>query len=212
MTTDETPVLRIGALAKRTGLSVRTLRHYDELGLLEPAERTFAGHRLYSSAEVRRLYRIVALRRLGLGLAEIAALLDRDDADPLSVVREHVAELERRIRLEQELRDRLERIAAALDRMHEPSVTDYLDAIEGMTMIERHYTPEQLDYLARRRTEVGEEAIREVEDEWPRLYAEMRAEMQRGAGVTEPRVQELAARMRELVGMFHGGDEGSSRP
>lgn len=59
---------KVGELAAETGLTVRTLHHWDELGLLTPSERTGAGYRLYSDADVRRLYRIVALRGLGLSL------------------------------------------------------------------------------------------------------------------------------------------------
>src|SRR5579875_3012637 len=78
---------RIGQLATASGLSVRALRHYDELGLLVPAERTGSGYRMYSAVEVQRLYRITALRRLGLGLEAIAAALDGDAADLASVIR-----------------------------------------------------------------------------------------------------------------------------
>ncbi|MGH2907848.1 MAG: MerR family transcriptional regulator, partial [Solirubrobacteraceae bacterium] len=67
MDDNDTRSWRIGELAAASGLSVRALRHYDELGLLTPSERTDSGYRLYSETEVRRLYRIVALRRLGLG-------------------------------------------------------------------------------------------------------------------------------------------------
>jgi MerR family transcriptional regulator, thiopeptide resistance regulator len=72
--------LRIGGVARATGLTVRALRHYDEIGLLRPSERTQAGHRLYGGDDVRHLYRIVALRRLGLGLDAVAACLARDGA------------------------------------------------------------------------------------------------------------------------------------
>jgi hypothetical protein len=52
----------VGHLARATGLTVRTLHHWDEIGLLRPAERSGAGHRRYSAEDVERLYRIVALR------------------------------------------------------------------------------------------------------------------------------------------------------
>jgi DNA-binding transcriptional MerR regulator len=59
---------RVGELAAAAGVTVRALHHYDGIGLLVPAERTAPGHRLYGEGDVRRLYRIVALRDLGLGL------------------------------------------------------------------------------------------------------------------------------------------------
>lgn len=72
-------VLLVGQLAAQTGLTVRTLHHYDRLGLLRPSARTPAGYRCYSAADVERLYRIRALRALGLPLAEIAAVLAGGD-------------------------------------------------------------------------------------------------------------------------------------
>jgi hypothetical protein len=77
-----------------------------------------------------------------------------------------------------------------------------------MVMIEKHYTPEQLEYLADRREALGEEAIEEVQQEWPRLIAAVEAEIAKGADPADPEPQRLAARWRELVAMFHGGNEG----
>ena len=73
-------LLRVGELAQRTGLTIRTLHHYDELGLLRPARRSTTvsgpGYRLYGPAEVERLTQILLLRRLGLPLEEIGGRLD----------------------------------------------------------------------------------------------------------------------------------------
>ena len=63
----------VGALAARTGLTVRTLHHYDTIGLLSPSGRTEAGYRLYSETDVRRLEHIVVLRSLGVSLPEISS-------------------------------------------------------------------------------------------------------------------------------------------
>ena len=76
------PVWKIGELARRTGLTVRTLHHYDEIGLLSPAERSDGGHRVYDEADVQRLYRIVSLRSLGFPLDAIAQALDSQAFDP----------------------------------------------------------------------------------------------------------------------------------
>lgn len=86
---------RVGQLAAATGLTVRALHHYDKLGLLVPAERTAAGHRLYVEEDVRRLYRIVALRELGLPLGEIAAVLDRGEPELTEIVRRQLERVER---------------------------------------------------------------------------------------------------------------------
>jgi DNA-binding transcriptional MerR regulator len=66
------PRWRIGQVSARTGLTARTLRYYEELGLLKPSERLVSGHRVYASDDLRRLYRISLLRQLGLPLSDIA--------------------------------------------------------------------------------------------------------------------------------------------
>ena len=75
-------VWKIGELARRTGLTVRTLHHYDEIGLLSPAQRSDGGHRVYDEADVQRLYRIVSLRSLGFPLDAIAQALDSQALRP----------------------------------------------------------------------------------------------------------------------------------
>ena len=69
--------LKVGELAKRTGLTVRTLHHYDEIGLLRPSLRTEAGHRLYTTVDVARLQQVLSLRQLGFGLEEVRDCLGR---------------------------------------------------------------------------------------------------------------------------------------
>ena len=70
---------KVGELARRTGLSVRTLHYYDEIGLLSPSQRTDGNHRLYDAVDVVRLQKIKSLRALGFSLREIRESLDRPD-------------------------------------------------------------------------------------------------------------------------------------
>jgi DNA-binding transcriptional MerR regulator len=199
---------RIGEVARATGVTVRTLRHYDALGLLVPSERTGAGYRLYAEADLQRLYRILALRRMGFGLDAIAATLDGDGDDPRPAVRRHLAHLEEQVRLAELLRARLTRILDVLDRAEGPSGAMFTDAIEVMTTMERYYTPEQLEQLERRRQALGPEGMERVQREWADLYAEL--ERHRAAG-TDPgasEVQALVRRSRELIEQFTGGDPG----
>ena len=73
--------LTVGQVAEQYGVTVRTLHHYDEIGLLVPSERTSAGYRLYSAKDIARLQHVVVYRRLGFALEEIALLLDDASAD-----------------------------------------------------------------------------------------------------------------------------------
>jgi MerR family transcriptional regulator, thiopeptide resistance regulator len=199
---------RIGEVAAATGVTVRTLRHYDALGLLVPSERTSAGYRLYSDADLRRLYRILALRRMGFGLDDVATALDRDGDDPRPVLHRHLARLDAQVRMAARLRDRLTRILDLLDAAEEPSGDMFIEAIEAMTMMERYYTPEQLEQLEQRRRDLGPEAIERVQQEWGELYAELERHRAAGTDPAAPEVQALVRRSRELIEMFTGGDPG----
>jgi DNA-binding transcriptional MerR regulator len=63
--------LKVGELSKRTGLTIRTLHHYDEIGLLKPSLHGEAGYRLYTAADVVRLQQVLSLRQLGFSLEEV---------------------------------------------------------------------------------------------------------------------------------------------
>ena len=196
------PVWKIGELARRTGLTVRTLHHYDEIGLLSPARRSDGGHRVYDEASVQRLYRIVSLRSLGFPLDAIAEALDSERFDPRAAVEDHLRRLEAQIAHEQKL---LQSLRILRDRLE---ADDFLTAIEELTMRERYYTPEQLDQLEQRRQTLGDDAIEDVEREWAEIFATLRAEMDKGTDPADPKLRPIGERSRELLLMFTGGDPG----
>ena len=196
---------KIGELARRTGLTVRTLHHYDAIGLLSPAERSGGGHRVYGEADVQRLYRIVSLRSLGFPLEAIATALDGDAVDARAAVEDHLARLEDQMEQQRRLRASLRQL---LERL---GSDDFLTTIEEMTMYERYYTPEQRQELEQRRQAIGDEAIREVEREWAEIFATLRAEMDAGTDPADPKLRPLAERGQELVAMFTGGDPGITK-
>ena len=208
MTTVDDTSFTVGGLAKASGLTVRALHHWDAVGLLVPAERSGAGYRRYGEAEVARLYRILALRRLGLSLEEIAAALERDGPDLTAAVRTHLARVEEQLAVQARLRDRLARILDALAGDGEPSVDQLMATIEVMTLHEQYYTPEQLDQLAQRRDALGDEGMKRVERDWQELFAEIEAERSEGTDPADPRMQELAGRWTAMIEQFTGGDPG----
>ncbi|HYO61248.1 MAG TPA: MerR family transcriptional regulator [Actinomycetota bacterium] len=198
---------RVGELAAATGLTVRTLHHYDEIGLLKPSARTAAGHRLYSAGDVRRLYSIVALRQLGFSLGDVGDLIEREGADPRGATRRRLTELDRQIGAQQRLRRRLAGLLEALERDGDVTTKELVEIVEEMTMHERYYTPEQLAELERRREELGgDAAMKKAEQDWADLIAAVRAEKERGTDPADPRMQELAARWTGLIEQFTGGD------
>lgn len=103
----------VGDVARLTGLTVRTLHHYDEIGLLVPSARTDAGYRMYGEAEMLRLHDILVLREAGLPLDEIARLLDDPGRDVGSSLRLHRRQLTARVR---DLEGRIEAIDRLIER------------------------------------------------------------------------------------------------
>ena len=183
----------VGELAGETGVSVRTLHHYDAVGLLVPGGRTESGYRLYGEAEVERLYRIRALQSLGLSLEEVGRVLD---GLPLrEVVAKQLAQVDAQAAHLRRLRGRLVALAAA------STVDDLIATMEAFEMHEKYFTQEQLDAIASRndRAEEGQRA-------WAALMQEVAQAQADGADPRGERVQALAARWRALVEEFTGGD------
>ncbi|HEY0553715.1 MAG TPA: MerR family transcriptional regulator [Thermoanaerobaculia bacterium] len=201
----------MGELARRTGLSVRALHHYDEIGLLSPSHRSESGYRLYTEADVMRLQQILSLRTLGFSLAAAGEFLGRPDVTPDHVLRLHIAHLQERIAAQQGLCSRLERVAGRWRSDEKVPTEEFLQIIEETTMFEKYYTPEQMAALKERGEALGPERIRQVEGEWPELMAKVKAEMDRGTDPTDERVQALARRWRELIAEFTGGDPGIAK-
>ncbi|WP_169946806.1 MerR family transcriptional regulator [Microbispora sp. H11081] len=102
----------VGQVARIAGVSVRTLHHYDEIGLLTPGERSAAGYRRYTEPDIDRLQRVLFYRELGFSLEEIAVVLDDPGVDPLTHLRRQHELLRGRI-------GRLEQMAAAVQRAME---------------------------------------------------------------------------------------------
>ncbi|MEV4744212.1 MerR family transcriptional regulator [Streptomyces sp. NPDC049555] len=219
MTSTASPPWKVGRLAEASGLTVRTLHHWDTIGLLSPSLRTAGGHREYTEDDLVRLYQVLALRSLGLGLESIAACLDAG-VDPLRLVRDHLAEVEGRIAALDTLRGRLRRLEAGLSDEDRdgakgglPTPGDLLEALraagggtEAEAVLRRHLDADGRAVLRAGAAAAGPAAHYLLHVEWPQLYR--RAQELRTAGVApaDPRVRKLVARMDELGALFTGGD------
>jgi DNA-binding transcriptional MerR regulator len=203
--------LKVGELARRTGLTVRTLHHYDEIGLLKPSLHTGSGHRLYTADDVARLQQVLSLRQLGFSLEEVRACLDRPGFSLLEVICLHVARLREQIEGQRKLCERLEALAGQLRAAGEVSADAFLQTIEVMTMIENYYTPDQLESMRKRREadpEGTEKLARQGQADWAALMADFQAAMEQGLDPADPKAQALEKRRQALVRVFSGGDAG----
>ncbi|WP_375056681.1 MerR family transcriptional regulator [Zobellella sp. DQSA1] len=140
-------LLKVGQLAKRTGVTVRTLHHYDRIGLLIPAARSAAGYRLYNADNVARLYQIQLLKGLGLSLSAIGELM----ADGTPELRDSIARqreaLHRQLEQARQMLEKLNRIDSQLQGGTTAESCDLLDLLALMQVYERHFSDKQLAAL-----------------------------------------------------------------
>ncbi|MGK5732812.1 MerR family transcriptional regulator [Streptomyces sp. URMC 124] len=212
MTASAASTWKVGPLAEASGLTVRTLHHWDTIGLLSPSRRTPGGHREYTEDDLVRLYQVLALRSLGLGLETIAVCLD-GGVDPARLVRDHLAGVETALAALGSLQQRLQHLAGELAAGRSPTTPALLDALRAIGgtgpdaehALRRHLDADQLQLLHTRGTALGPAAHYLLEVEWPELYR--RADRLRTEGVppADPRVRRLVARMDELAALFTGG-------
>ena len=190
-------MLKIQEFARRGGVSIRTLRHYDHLGLLKPAARSKSGYRLYEDADIKRLEQIIALRAFGLSLTNIGRALKK--ASALSNV------------LEQQLRTLVEQRRIVTD------------AIEAVTCAQRDLlnggSPDwrQLASLVKHGGEASrlDQARRQVMDrrrQWTpspedlALMRDLKAAIDRNETRESPAWPTLVERVKEAIERFTGGD------
>lgn len=203
---------RASEFAALTGVTVRTLHHYDRAGLLKPTRRTGAGYRLYGAREFARLQQILTLKFIGLPLEEIRGLLDGRALDlPETLRLQREALTEKRRQLDMALRA-VEEAEGVFERGGgEPDWDAFKKIVEVITMqhdtewMKKYYTAEQLADLARRGTP---EVLERGQREWQKLLGEVEAAVAEGLDPASERARALAARWEGLVEEFTGGDPG----
>jgi DNA-binding transcriptional MerR regulator len=162
----------VGRVAALSGVTIRTLHHYDEIGLLSPVGRSAAGYRLYEESDVERLQQILFYRELGFDLEEIATILDDPGTDALGHLRRQRALLTERI-------GRLSAMVEAIDYEVEARIMDIRLTPEERLEVFGEFRPEDYAEEAEQRwggTEPYKESRRRVSsytrEDWQRLKAE----------------------------------------
>jgi DNA-binding transcriptional MerR regulator len=189
-------LLKIGQLASQTGLTVRTLHHYDAIGLLRPNGRAENGYRMYNRADVARLHQIQALRRLGLSLEETGALLDGENKENNSIgaiVAQQVEQLNSQIERATLLRDRLLRLQEDFAADAEPDLQEWLATLELMAIFDKHLTLEE----AERWRSHSRENRRAEAQVWKALLTEVQRLKADRVPPDAPQAQDIARRWIE---------------
>ncbi len=209
------PVRTVGEVADLTGVSVRTLHHYDHIGLIVPSARSRSDYRLYTDADVQRLHRVLVYREAGLSLEQIATLLDDPDGDELSTLEEQRRLLNERI-------DRLHRMVDALEElMANKNNGITLTAAEQAEIFghdwpgeeyaaeaqERWGGTEQWRQSQRRAAAMSKADWQEMKDEQEALMADLASAMASGIEPGSAEANELAQRHRASIERFHECDD-----
>lgn len=191
-------LLKVGELAKRTGMTVRTLHHYDAIGLLTPSARTDAGYRLYNRDDIARLHSIQALRQIGLPLNEISSLISGTPEPLPLIIQRQITALEHQIEQAGELRERLELLQTRLTQGSDPDMEDWLATLASMSTYGKYFTTSEIKQIL--------ENWKLTEAKWLPLIAAITDAMVRGVSPESLEIQPLARRWMDLHVQWMKGD------
>jgi DNA-binding transcriptional MerR regulator len=189
-------LLKIGELATRIGLTVRILHHYDKIGLLKPSVRSEADYRLYDRADIAKLYRIQALRRLNLSLAEVVQIIQSEGDDLASVIRQQILALERQISQSIALRDQLQKLSSCVGSEAEPDLDSWLSTLEMLSVLDKYFSKEEavlmLQDMGKRRDGKMDKLMRPI-------IKTVRSLMETGVPPSDLRAQEISRRWMQTM-------------
>lgn len=194
--------LKIGELAKRSGLTVRTLHHYDAIGLLSPSGRSEGGYRLYSYDDVARLQQIQAIKQLGFSLADVGGMLSGNKLAVADLLRQQRALLDRQIEHAKRLRDGLSVLEHQLEQGLEPSLAEWLSALELMALHSKYFSTEEVQAMRVRKRDVEELS----EAAWRQFHGEVAQLLAAGVSPADERAQTLARIWIKRSHQLSGGD------
>ena len=198
--------------AQIAGVTVRTLHHYDRIGLLKPSGYTGAGYRLYRKRDLIRLQQIVTLKFIGFSLIQIKNLLNSNSFDlqvALTQQREIISEKRQQLGLAIKA---IEKAQHLLARNDEPDWEAFKQIIEVINMqnnmdwTNKYYSEEAKQKIAEHATSISPEAIEQGQRDWATLIREVENAVNEGVDPKSERAASLATRWSDLIKAFTGGD------
>lgn len=146
---------KVGELAALAGLTVRTLRYYDQIGLFSPSGHTESRHRLYTESDISRLQQIFSLKELGLSLEEMKSVLTGDQFSLFDIVSLQIARIKKKVLVQQKLLSELEHVSSLMIRNKPLTVEDFTKLLGTMRMSHEKFFAEKRANFRRRMNSKG---------------------------------------------------------
>jgi DNA-binding transcriptional MerR regulator len=181
-------LIQAGVLAQRAGITVRTLHHYETIGLLIPSARSAAGYRLYNLNNVKRLHMIQVLTKAGMTLAAIKDYLAQETRPLDTLLDDQITQLEAQMRSIQTLRDQLITLKKGVSEGVEPDLESWLQTLELMKMYDRWFSEEELRELPFAARDGARDNM------WLEMVGEARHLMKQNRLPGDPNAMDLATR------------------
>ena len=195
----------VGELSRLTGVTVRTLHHYDEIGLVVPSQRTPAGYRLYDDKDVIRLQQVLLFRELGLPLDEIAFAIDEAGTREELLLKHREVLVAKRARLDTML-SALDNALGALAKGQAMQPDDVKQMFNGFDpsqyedeVKERWGDTEAYKESMRRTKKYGKAEWDQIQRDWGTIYSALADHMKAGTPVDDAAVQSLVEKHRAHI-------------
>lgn len=199
---------KVGEVAELAGLTIRTLRYYDQICLFSPSQYTESGHRLYTKADLVRLQPILSLKQMGMSLEEIQLLLSNPEEQTVAeILQTQISRVKKEIEVQQKLVAELENALSAAHSNRTLSISELTKLMEALKMNkEKYFSKQQLDTMESRYENADKQLLKQAEQEFNGLIKEIRLEKEKGASPSDKKVQDLAKKWNDIVNAFSEDD------
>ena len=198
--------------AQLAGVTVRTLHHYDRIGLLKPGGYTSAGYRLYRKQDLVRLQQIVTLKFIGFSLNQIKNLLNSNSFDltvALNQQKEIITEKRQHLDLAIKAIEKAQSLPATNDEPDWEAFKHIIEVINmqnNMDWTKKYYSEEAKQKIAERAATISPAVIEQGQRDWATLIREVETAVSEGVDPTSEQAAGLATRWGQLIKAFTGGD------
>jgi MerR family transcriptional regulator, thiopeptide resistance regulator len=198
-------MLKIGDVAKKTGISIRSLRHYDEICLLKPSGHSESGYRLYAKADILRLQQIVSLKQMGFSLKKIQTMLHEDAMSLQQTLEIQLQSLRRDLLQQQRVCQQVAQVHAMLQQRKDVSLDVVFTTMESIKMLEKYHTKDQIEELNNRFKDADEGQL--YGEAWLVVFNGLAQLQAKSVPASDNQTKPFVEKAHELVGIYTGGDK-----